>query len=189
MNRRLILLISGKRCSGKDIVANILVGKLLERGNISSSEIRHFAYYPKLDYSNMSGANLNRLLNDRDYKELHRPGILKVANEKRDIYPEVWANMLYDDINSKIVIVPDHRFKPEYEYLKDKDNLRVLRLRIETDEKVRSDRGWIYNSDIDEHASEIDLDNEPMDYMIENNDSIDELTIKLNKVVDDIKIL
>lgn len=156
MEKPLFLLISGKRCVGKDYLANFL--KMVN----NDLEIMHLGYYPKLEISKIHNLYINRLLNDRKYKEIHRKDIIELANSKRHEDPTIWINMLYKDYlekykDKKIIVIPDHRFQEEFLFLKDK-NLNVKRVRINRDDKTREKNGWNYDKEVDNNESEISLD-------------------------------
>lgn len=182
MQRTLVILISGKRYAGKDETAKI-IGEIYK--NLCPL-IRPLAYYPKKKFAKMNDLDLDRLLNDREYKELHRPGIIDLAMKNREYDPLVWAKNLYHDCltpdkENKCVVIPDYRFKNEYEYLNRFKHLNVKRIRVIADENTLIDRGWSYNPRIDESPSEMELTdkNVKWDYVVSNNGDIETLSKKM----------
>jgi adenine phosphoribosyltransferase len=68
---KLIILVTGESCVGKDYCADFWASVFTERGfaarAVSISDVT------KREYAAAKGADVNRLLSDREYKELHRP--------------------------------------------------------------------------------------------------------------------
>lgn len=183
MYKYLVILISGKRYSGKDQVAKILKDTCFKN---NKTKIKPFAYYAKRDYAKINNLDLNRLLYDRYYKEKYRPGIIKLAMDQRNNDPDVWVKSLYGDIlintltletkpldksseYKEVVFIPDHRFHNEYLYLKKFDHIIVKRMRIITDDLTRSQRGWKYNINIDDNISENSIKDPKLDEYTDNN--------------------
>lgn len=178
MRRTVVILISGKRYAGKDEAAKVLT----QIHKKISPLVRPLAYYPKRDFSTINSLNLDRLLNDREYKEIYREGIIDLAMGHRKIDDLVWVKSLYNDCltpekGNRCVVVPDHRFKNEYEYLSKFEHLDVKRIRVVADENTLISRGWVYNPLIDNSASETELtdQNTKWDYAVTNNGDIKNL--------------
>lgn len=62
-----VILISGKRCAGKDTFAQVLKKYLEEKQN-KFVHLTHFADECKRLFAIQSGTDYQRLLNDREYK-------------------------------------------------------------------------------------------------------------------------
>lgn len=71
-----VVLISGKRCAGKDTFAQVLK-KYLEDKQNKSVQLTHFADECKRLFAIQAGADYQRLLTDRDYKVSHVYDILE----------------------------------------------------------------------------------------------------------------
>jgi phosphomevalonate kinase len=164
----LVILLSGFRFAGKDEVAKIMKDMVKDR----NVYIIGFALYPKRKYAEFKSLNLDKLLYDRDYKELHRPGLIEYAMGERVKNPDVWVDALYQDIvnfnSNDIVIVPDYRFPNEYKFLVNKDNLEVKTIRIMANENIRKERGWSFDPKIDKSESE-KIPSDVFDYVLCNN--------------------
>ena len=132
-------------------------------------------YFPKRMYCEQTGANLTKVLRDDHYKEEHRQGIIETASAGREIDPLIWIKLCYQKIMEDfdesdayrgICFVPDIRFKNEMEYLlgKSQENdhphfqLQSFIIRIHSTDEARAQRGWVPNPQIDNHASEMELD-------------------------------
>lgn len=164
---RLIILISGKRYSGKDYQADILLSKFKDAKKFAFADElkRYCAQKYQLDF--------NCLKYDNTYKETHRLCLIETAQHiSREIGSTHWANMLgrllqtYDD--NLVAVISDWRFPHEYQVLQSFfPEAAFLKLRIEANDETRKARGWIPNILIDQDISEIALDNEKFDYILE----------------------
>lgn len=81
--QRLIILVTGESCAGKDFCAevwasvfNLYADKSVRARVVSISDTT------KREYAAATGANLNRLLEDRDYKEQHRAALTAYFRDK-----------------------------------------------------------------------------------------------------------
>ena len=164
-----IILISGKRYAGKDYWAD-KIQKL-----VNDSTILHFSDMAKLELSDETGLDYDRLINDRDYKEKHRAQIINLAESRRKRDGEYWAKKLSQYIcQNKFqgVIISDFRFIEEYNYIKKyffASDISTIRLNI--CDEMRLDRGWEYNSEVDDSESETSLDNAKLIWSFSVTDS------------------
>jgi hypothetical protein len=90
------------------------------------------------------------------------------------IHPNVWVNATAKFINltplSATIIIPDLRFKNEFDFLKQK---KAITIRVQKDN--------ISNMN---HESETQLDNESFDYVIYNNKSVYDLWLKVKEIME-----
>lgn len=71
-----------------------------------------------------------------------------------------------------IVIVSDIRRKTDIKYFQDQ-GFNIKTVRINASERVRQERGWIFESGVDDVQSECDLDDfDRWDLLIDNDGSI-----------------
>ncbi|KAF1831129.1 hypothetical protein BDW02DRAFT_532550 [Decorospora gaudefroyi] len=89
---KLIVLVTGESCAGKDFCANIWVSQFLDlkQGGVHACAAS-ISDVTKREYATATGADIDRLLNDRAYKEEHRPSLTTFYNEqvqKRPRLPE-----------------------------------------------------------------------------------------------------
>lgn len=175
MSHPFYILISGKRYSGKSTFAYKLSNYLYD--NNVNVRVMAFANEVKKLYSRQNGIDFNELLSNREEKELHRSKIILLAEEmKKQNGQSFWANVLVRNLKGKgnqpdVVIIDDLRFQAEVDYFNNTipDNFTCIRLDIS--EQERFNRGFVYNTDIDLHSSETDLDFHEFDYIFNNSDN------------------
>lgn len=163
--RTFFVLISGKRRCGKDTVGLLLkqrVRELLAEKHADMDVVTaSLADHVKRQYAVEQAIDLQRLYSDNDFKELHRPGIIALAMRERERDPAVWCKALQQECTGSsstkdcIVLVCDHRFVAERTHF-----AKVLRIRVCATDVTRKTRGFVYAPDVDEHASEIELDSD-----------------------------
>lgn len=198
----MIIGISGKINSGKDLVGNIIKSRIEYYNNYNTWEIQKFAGNVKKVTSILYNIDLS-LLENRDYKngiynskiynqEIQNKTIRELLQETgtklRDIlYPNIWIDSLFNTYtDNSNWIITDVRFKNELDFIK-KHNGICIRL-------LRNDN---INSNIHNHISETELDHNDnqFDITIDNRyTTIDELTdlimqylIKFNLINEKIK--
>jgi adenine phosphoribosyltransferase len=69
----LIVLVTGESCAGKDYSAAIWASTFIASG--LTARVVSISDATKREYAAVKGANLGRLLHDREYKEQHRPAL------------------------------------------------------------------------------------------------------------------
>lgn len=148
------VLISGRRCAGKDTVAEILLGRL---GPMGGTRVA-FADLVKREAADKHGLDLERLLDNsresREYKEEHRTKLIALAMEARERDPDHWVALAWKRYqNTPIVVVSDWRFDNETAYLRARVG-HVICVRVEAADGDRAARGWMPNPAVDASASE-----------------------------------
>jgi phosphomevalonate kinase len=181
---KVIVLISGKRKSGKNFFANNLA-RLLPK---DSYALMAFADVAKLRVAQTYGLDYQRLLHDNDYKEEHRQTLIAYAEAKKTFHGEhVWAEEILTQINDSratYMIVTDWRFNVELEYLKAHCEWPIITVRISVPLQKWMRRGAIYQQTVDEHPSETELDDFVFDLEC-SSDAGDALLLK--KILDILK--
>lgn len=86
LGQKIIILVTGESCVGKDFCADVWAS-VLSRRNITHHEeltarVVSISGATKREYSAATGADLGRLLWDRAYKEQHRPALTTFFKEK-----------------------------------------------------------------------------------------------------------
>ena len=94
--KKILILISGKRCSGKDYFTNKFLSKIKSDGHEGMRVA--FADGCKEGYALASGADAQRLMQDRDYKELHRDEMTKWYHETADKNPALFREIVKNKI-------------------------------------------------------------------------------------------
>jgi hypothetical protein len=76
MEQKLIILVTGESCAGKDYCADVWVSAFIRCTHKSlTARAVSVSDATKRAYAAATGANLNRLFWDRAYKEQHRPAL------------------------------------------------------------------------------------------------------------------
>jgi phosphomevalonate kinase len=172
--------LSGKRCSGKDTVALILKGLLEKKTRICA-----FALIMKKMYCHDNNRDLERILTDYKYKDENRSGIIAYSKKMKAQYGDmIWCQKLLEDIKDNSYdnhIISDTRLQYEAKFIKDTfPNSKIIRINS-TDENKKK-RGWI-PSDVDNHYTETEIDNYDFDYIIDNDGTLEELKLKIERIV------
>ncbi|OJJ83804.1 uncharacterized protein ASPGLDRAFT_58228 [Aspergillus glaucus CBS 516.65] len=114
MEQKLIILITGESCAGKDFCADIWVSifltctyKSLKARAVSISDAT------KREYAAATGADLDRLLRDRAYKEQHRPALTaffqgQVRHRPR-LPEEHFLNVVYGAVDVDVLLITGMR--------------------------------------------------------------------------------
>ena len=183
-----LLAISGKRFSGKDTFAALLVQKAQAKG----VELGTYAFAGEskrlfADAQKAKGVDvdLERLTSDREYKERWRPQLTEFTVASIQADPLVFCRAVADRIaqSPRPSLITDLRLKLELDHLRGRFDLRVLRL-VRSDEK-RSASGWAFDAAKDSHHTETELDDPALwTERIENEGSTDALAKKAGSVIE-----
>lgn len=167
----LVLVLSGKRYTGKDVTAS-----LVKKYYPGSCEIAAIAQGCKMEYAETVGADFDRLMNDQKYKESHREGIIKIADDRRLQDSDYWIKKcLETDREVDLLVISDMRFEAEKACVKEY-HPSALFVRIEARDETREKRGWSFIPPVDLSSTETAFDwNSDWDATIFNNGSISDL--------------
>ena len=188
----IVFVLSGKRKSGKDHVAE----KLKEIFGEELCVIMRLSGPLKHEYAREHGLDFNRLLDSTSYKERYRVDMIRWGEDKRAEDPEYFCikatELALRQCNSssqsvphdneelegnideltgstrKVWIVSDARRKSDLTYFREKFESTVA-IRVVATDEVRQSRGWIFTKGVDDAESECGLDDESFDIIIENN--------------------
>lgn len=175
-----ILMISGKSGSGKDAVAFILKEKLADKKVL----VIHFAdlvKYYAFQYYNWSGEK-----DEKGRALLQKIGTTIMRGFNQDYWARIVAEFLAATINEfDYVLIPDWRFKNEYEVVSSY-NKNVSTIRINRYDK---DNNLYINPSLTPeqaaHISETELDNFSFDYVIDNKGDLDTLEESVKTIIED----
>lgn len=154
MEQKLIILVTGESCAGKDYCANIWVSvfttcthKRLTARAVSISDTTNREYAVATD------ANLNRLLRDRKYEEQHRPALtacFQAQVKQRPRLPEEhFLNVVYDAVDVDVLLITGMRDEAPVAALSHLvPDSRLLEVRVKASEETRRVRRGCYGSDI-----------------------------------------
>ncbi|XP_031617111.1 probable phosphomevalonate kinase [Contarinia nasturtii] len=173
-----VLLISGKRKSGKDYLS----ARLLSRLGEEKAEIVRISEPIKSHWAQEKGLNLNELLSDGPYKEKYRKEMIVWSDSVRQRDAGFFCRVSIQKSSKPIVIVSDIRRKTDIEFFRD-NNYNIKTVRINASNALRESRGWVFRSGIDDVQSECDLDDVTQwDLEIENDDTQD-VEVILDKIL------
>ena len=158
---RRLLCISGKRFSGKDTFAALLQKEAQDHG--VALELYAFAGESKRLFARQQEAqgvdvDLDRLLNDRAYKEALRPQLTRFTVDAIAADPLVFCREVARRIETSraAALITDLRLRLEVEHLRTRFALHVVRLR--RSDEHRAAAGWRADPAVDAHHTETELD-------------------------------
>jgi phosphomevalonate kinase len=188
-----LLCISGKRFSGKDTFAALLDDHAIARG--LTLGLYAFASESKrlfVEQQRAAGVDvdLDRLLQDRAYKESMRPALTRFTVESIAKDPLVFCRAVADRIerSSSLPVVTDLRLRLEVEHLRARfvnqhSDLHVVRL--QRDDAHRAAAGWRFDQATDTHHTETELDDPKLwTEVVDNNGTPAELSLKAAALLD-----
>ncbi|RCN37100.1 putative phosphomevalonate kinase [Ancylostoma caninum] len=201
---KLVVLISGKRKSGKDYCCKVLK-RALEPLEVSIHGVSHSL---KKIYANNHGLDYSQLISDGPYKETHRLGMIKWGESIRDAEPDFFCRLvptgcqgffsyiahfsyklratIPSTCSDDVVIISDCRRPTDIEYFQ--TNYRTLTVRIEASIEERVRRGFMFTEGIDDMPSECALDEYEHDMTIVNDQSRD-FSREIENVTDHIRAI
>ncbi|XP_039954134.1 probable phosphomevalonate kinase [Bactrocera tryoni] len=160
-----ILLISGKRKSGKDYISSTLQNILGDR-----CQIVHISEPIKEEWAKRLNLNLSELLSDGPYKEKYRKDMIEWSDSVRMTDFGYFCRSAMLHAQAEFVIVSDVRRKTDIKYFHENYGSLVLTIRINTKDTVRVERGWVFTNGVDDVPSECDLDDyNQWDVVLQNN--------------------
>ncbi|KAI0117450.1 hypothetical protein F4814DRAFT_416329 [Daldinia grandis] len=141
---RMVILVTGDSCAGKDYCADIWASELNNKGLaacvVSISDVT------KREYAAVSGANLNRLLQDRVYKEQHRPALTafwKGQARRRPRLPEEhFLHAVHSAEEMDVLLITGMRDEAPVATLSHLvPHSRLLEVRVQASDEMRRARG------------------------------------------------
>uniref|UniRef100_A0A0B6ZP23 Phosphomevalonate kinase n=2 Tax=Arion vulgaris TaxID=1028688 RepID=A0A0B6ZP23_9EUPU len=178
-----IIVISGKRKSGKDYISD----KLLNKFGSDKCAILHLSGPLKLQYAKEHGLDFQRLLDASEYKEKYRADMIRWGEEKRNQDPEFFCRLAAseDDFLKDVWIISDARRLSDVDYFKKYYNKVTITVRVQADLDTRKQRGFVYTEGVDNAESECGLDSGVnWDIVISNNGDKQELEEGIDKLID-----
>lgn len=176
---RRVLAISGKRFSGKDTLAAMIVEQARRRG----VEVTPYAFAGEskrmfVAWQQARGVtvDLPRLLGERAYKEAWRPQLTEFTVAALADDPRVFCRAVADRIAGaeQVAVVTDLRLRVEIELLRSRFALHVVR--VLRPDASRAASGWVYTPAVDEHSTETELDDPALwDEQVHNDGTLAQL--------------
>ena len=179
---QVVYLVSGKRKSGKDYVAE----KLSETFGKELCAIIRLSSPLKYQYARLHELRFDRLLDSSSYKEHYRADMIRWGEAKRKLDPtyfcrlaielpcEGQANNLSNCSHPKmkqVWIISDARRKTDLKFFEER--FKVISVRVEASEKTRTERGWNFTQGVDDSESECGLDDVAFDVVLRNDGNND----------------
>lgn len=166
-----VIIFSGKQYSGKDTAAKIMLEKLKDFRRCAIGDIIKITY----------GAQHNLTYEEIEQnKAKYRAGLIELGNLGRAKDADYWLKKILEQEGN--IIVTDVRVPHEYEIFK---NAGAISIRIETDRKIRAQRGTLVGED---DVTEVGLDNvKNWDFVIENNSDYNNLEKSINEILNNEK--
>ncbi|XP_067365724.1 phosphomevalonate kinase [Channa argus] len=150
----LILVFSGKRKSGKDYVTNLIQ----ERLGPDVCCILRLSGPLKQKYAQEHGLDLDQLLGPGPYKEQYRANMIYWGETKRCQDPGFFCHLATKGARQPVWVVSDARRLSDLQWFWSKFPRQTRSVRIQSSEKTRQQRGWIFTSGVDDTESECGLD-------------------------------
>uniref|UniRef100_A0A8C3IRL2 Phosphomevalonate kinase n=1 Tax=Chrysemys picta bellii TaxID=8478 RepID=A0A8C3IRL2_CHRPI len=137
---RLVLLLSGKRKSGKDFVAEEIQNRL----GPDVCAILQLSGPLKEQYAKEHGLDFQRLLDASDYKETYRQDMIRWGEEKRNTDPGFFCRIVVEGVTQPVWVVSDTRRLSDVEWFQDVYGSTVQLVRVVATEETRKRRNWVF---------------------------------------------
>ncbi|EOA85705.1 uncharacterized protein SETTUDRAFT_111453 [Exserohilum turcica Et28A] len=140
---KLILLVTGESCAGKDYCADVWVSMFAERG--LTTRVVSISEAIKREYAVATGADPDRLLSDRAYKEQHRPALTAYFMEKVKHQPrlpeEQFMRVIHGSADVGVLVITGMRDKAPVAALSHLvPNSKLLDVYVQASEQMRWSR-------------------------------------------------
>ena len=182
--QKLIILVTGESCAGKDYCADIWASVFIRCSHKSlTARVVSISDETKREYAAATGADLSRLLRDRAYKEQHRPALTTFFQEQTRQRPrlpeENFLNVVYGAVDVDVLIITGMRDEAPVAAMSHLvPDSRLLEVHVQASEQTRRVRQGNHGGDRDGDANK-DSDNSgsnsiALDYrpsLIFNNDT------------------
>ncbi|KAH0593603.1 hypothetical protein MHUMG1_08741 [Metarhizium humberi] len=143
----LIILVTGESCAGKDYCADIWVSVITRCASAKlTARVIGIGDTTKREYAEATGANLQRLLRDRRYKEQHRAALTAFFQEQLRHRPQLreehFLNAVKDAMDMDVLLITGMRDKaPVAAFSHLVPSSRLLEVRIQASNETRRARG------------------------------------------------
>nr|CAD7257678.1 unnamed protein product [Timema shepardi] len=178
-----ILLISGKRKSGKDFTADKIVHSI----EPEKSVLMRISAPIKSHWSKMHNLDFEALQGTSEYKEKYRKAMIEWGeNIRREDYGYFCraAIDMFHAIEKPVWIVSDIRRKSDLQWFRENFSNVVKCMRITSSDNIRTQRGWVFTPGVDDVESECGLDDvTDWDWLIYNNGDQEEYEAALKPVL------
>ncbi|CAG8118900.1 unnamed protein product [Penicillium salamii] len=149
----IVFLISGKSCAGKDYCATIWASTLRVRKQTSlETRVVSISTAIKMAYAVATDADITRLLNDRAYKEQHRPALSSFFNsqllQQPQLLEEHFVNLVNENLDVDVLFITGIRDKAPVANLSHLvPDRKLFEIRVQASDTTRQARKGIDNSE------------------------------------------
>ncbi|KAK6445091.1 hypothetical protein FP744_10001339 [Trichoderma asperellum] len=146
MGPKLIILVTGESCAGKDYCAHVWASVFSKDAHKSiKARAVSISDETKREYAAATGADLKALLNDRAYKEQHRPALTEFFQEQVRQRPKLpedhFMNVVYSSADVDVLLITGMRDKaPVATFSKLVPASRLLEVRVEASKETKRAR-------------------------------------------------
>ncbi|KAK4889082.1 hypothetical protein LTR27_012120 [Elasticomyces elasticus] len=144
---KLIVLVTGKSCAGKDHCANVWARRVrLDSYDKLDARVVSISERTKREYAEAEGADVTRLLQDRPFKERHRPALRAYYQNQLQQTPqlreEYFQHLVDDAIGIDVLLFTGMRDNAPVAFFSHlAPGSRVVEVRVLASGEVRLDRG------------------------------------------------
>lgn len=190
--RPLVLLVSGKRRSGKSEFFKQIKNLVDDSVHVVEMAFAHQLKYMLAERKNMSKEDLNKLLYDDEFKEKHRQDLLDLGKEQRAIDKDIFVkgvlkNLYHSSFNERILyVITDCRLRNEFDLTVKhcmENGFDIITVRINATDEARKLHKWVPDPIKDSDISEVNLDDQQFNYTIENNGTMDQFVQKISPLL------
>ncbi|ORY65437.1 uncharacterized protein BCR38DRAFT_432793 [Pseudomassariella vexata] len=168
MKQKLIILVTGDSCAGKDYCADIWASVFIEYANKSlTADVVSISDEIKRTYAAATGADLSRLLCDRAYKEQHRPALTTFfqgrVRQRPWLPQEHFLNVVYGAVDADVLLITGMRDEAPVAALWHLvPDSRLLEVRVKAGEETRQIRRGCHSggADGDDNKDDNDSNND-----------------------------
>lgn len=193
-NPKLVIILSGKRKSGKDHISTYLTD-YIGREHQHQLAILRIAGPIKKEFATNNGAEFSRLLDSSSYKENYRLAMVDWSEKYRAT--KGWNCFLEQAIEEQagnrkpIWVLNDARRQCDVDFFDNNTKLssgktKIIKVRIEASKETRVARGWTFVEGIDDKPTECGLDNYSDWGLIIRNDGDQSLEQSLAPILSEI---
>eukprot|EP00117_Sycon_ciliatum_P037846 scpid54792/ scgid28223/ Phosphomevalonate kinase len=183
---RYVVVLSGKRKSGKDYFADVLKKRLGD-----AACIVRLSGPLKRAYAEEHGLDYQRLLDASDFKEKYREDMIAWGEARRRHDHGFFCRRAVQEVPAacRVVIVSDARRKTDVAWFEERRDaaargVPTVFVRIGATLAARTARGWAFTANVDDAESECSLDDYTgFDVLVENSggdaDNVDEAILDI----------
>ncbi|KAG9509118.1 hypothetical protein GZH46_02372, partial [Fragariocoptes setiger] len=161
---RLVIVLSGKRKSGKDHISTMITN-YIGYDHMNQLAVLRIAGPIKSQFAKSHNLDFDRLLGSSEYKENYRLSMVEWSEKYRE--KTGWHCFLVQAIreqhakHKRIWFLTDARRPCDMEFFEQDpvfQNVRLLKIRITATDSIRASRGWIFDERVDRAPTECGLD-------------------------------